>query len=95
VGGLRVSLTGGDTGAVEAVAATARLLHRGHAGLHRAGGAAQEGLRDGVRLVRRASAPPLRTALSRITSLNGNTLRNFPTHGQLSAAQGSPTTVSA
>jgi hypothetical protein len=25
----------------------------------------------------------------------GNTVRNFPTHGQLSAAQGSPTTVSA
>jgi hypothetical protein len=24
----------------------------------------------------------------------GNTVRNFPTHGQLSAAQGSPTTVS-
>ena len=32
---------------------------------------------------------------SLITSLNGNTVRNFPTHGQLSAAQGSPTTVSA
>jgi hypothetical protein len=31
------------------------------------------------------------TALSLITSLNGNTVRNFPTHGQLSAAQGSPT----
>jgi hypothetical protein len=35
------------------------------------------------------------TALSLITSLNGNTVRNFPTRGQLSAAQGSPTTVSA
>jgi hypothetical protein len=37
------------------------------------------------------------TALSLITSrfVNGNTVRNFPTHGQLSAAQGSPTTVSA
>jgi hypothetical protein len=33
------------------------------------------------------------TALSLITSrfVNGNTVRNFPTHGQLSAAQGSPT----
>jgi hypothetical protein len=25
---------------------------------------------------------------------HGNTVRNFPTHGQLPAAQGSPTTVS-
>ena len=41
-----------------------------------------------------ARPPPLRP-LSLITSLNGNTVRNFPTHGQLSAAQGSPTTVSA
>jgi hypothetical protein len=32
-----------------------------------------------------------RTALSLITSLNGNTVRNFPTHGQLSAAQGNLT----
>ena len=32
---------------------------------------------------------------SSITSLNGHTVRCFPTHGQLSAAQGSPTTVSA
>ena len=39
--------------------------------------------------------PVWKTALSLITSLNGNTVRNFPTHGQLSAAQGSPTTVSA
>jgi hypothetical protein len=32
------------------------------------------------------------TALSLITrSFNGNMVRNFPTHGQLSAAQGSPT----
>jgi hypothetical protein len=30
-----------------------------------------------------------------ITSLNGDTVRSFPTHGQLSTAQGSPTTVSA
>ena len=29
------------------------------------------------------------------TSLNGNMVRNFPTHGQLSAAQGNPTTVPA
>jgi hypothetical protein len=32
------------------------------------------------------------TALSLITrSFNGNTVRNFPTHGQLSAAQGNLT----
>jgi hypothetical protein len=37
--------------------------------------------------------PPNCTALSLITSrlVNGNTVRNFPTHGQLSAAQGSAT----
>ena len=29
------------------------------------------------------------------TPVLSNTVRNFPTHGQLSAAQGSPTTVSA
>jgi hypothetical protein len=35
---------------------------------------------------------PNGTALSLITrSFNGNTVRNFPTHGQLSAAQGSLT----
>jgi hypothetical protein len=48
----------------------------------------------------RYTLPPSRlntdcTALSLIASLNDNTVRNFPTHGQLSAAQGSPTTVSA
>ena len=31
------------------------------------------------------------TALSLITSLNDNTVRNFPTHGQQSAAKGSST----
>jgi hypothetical protein len=32
------------------------------------------------------------TTLSLIARFfNGNTVRNFPTHGQLSAAQGSPT----
>jgi hypothetical protein len=35
------------------------------------------------------------TTPSLIPTVNGNTVRNFPTHGQLSAAQGSPTTVSA
>jgi hypothetical protein len=34
------------------------------------------------------------TALYLITSLNGNTVRNFPTHGQLSAAKGGSATVS-
>jgi hypothetical protein len=33
-------------------------------------------------------------ALSLITPVNGNTVRSFSTHGQLSAAQGSSTTVS-
>jgi hypothetical protein len=35
------------------------------------------------------------TALSLITTVDGNTVRSFSTHGQLSAAQGSSTTVSA
>jgi hypothetical protein len=34
------------------------------------------------------------TALSLIATVNGNTVRSFSTHGQLSAAQGSSTTVS-
>jgi hypothetical protein len=34
------------------------------------------------------------TALSLIPTVNGSTVRSFSTHGQLSAAQGSPTTVS-
>jgi hypothetical protein len=34
------------------------------------------------------------TALSLIPTVNDNTLLSFSTHGQLSAAQGSPTTVS-
>jgi hypothetical protein len=35
------------------------------------------------------------TTPSLAPTVNGNTVRNFPTHGQLSAAQGSPTTVPA
>jgi hypothetical protein len=35
--------------------------------------------------------PPHCTALSLIPTSNGNTVRNFPTHGQLSAAQGNLT----
>jgi hypothetical protein len=34
------------------------------------------------------------TALSLIPTVNGNTVLSFSTHGQLSAAQGSSTTVS-
>jgi hypothetical protein len=34
------------------------------------------------------------TALSMIPTVNGNTVRSFSTHGQLSAAKGSSTTVS-
>jgi hypothetical protein len=35
------------------------------------------------------SQPQLHRTVS--DNINGNTVRNFPTHGQLSAAQGSPT----
>jgi hypothetical protein len=35
-----------------------------------------------------------RTTLSLIPTVNGNTVRSFPTHGQQSAAKGSSTTVS-
>ena len=41
------------------------------------------------------SVLPTAPHLSQITTVNGNTVRSFSTHGQLSAAQGSPTTVSA
>jgi nucleoside-diphosphate-sugar epimerase len=52
---------------------------------------------EGKRVAETCARPLLTncTALSLITSLNGNTVRSFPTHGQQSAAQGSPTTVSA
>ena len=41
-----------------------------------------------------ADEHPLCTAPSLIPTVNGNTVRSFSTHGQLSAAQGGPTTVS-
>jgi hypothetical protein len=44
--------------------------------------------------VRVTPPPPQCTALSLIPTVNGSTVRSFPTHGQQSAAKGSSTTVS-
>jgi hypothetical protein len=55
---------------------------------------ASTGINPRVMSVCRAGASPLCHPEPGETTVNGNTVRSFSTHGQLSAAQGSSTTVS-